>query len=154
MSFKILCQYIFVQFSMIRNMQKSLVHSKWPYLSIHIFSWQNMQILNWERMRYICYGLHHRQGFQLLRPSSSVKSCAKYQFPEEIGEQCRGRCGQKHGTVGFYLLHVIMNITKFSLEVSIGAAYQRNDRLSSWLVWFHGHCEHIVVQEDGSQLQS
>ena len=82
-------------------------------------------------MRYICYGLHHRQGFQLLRPSCSVKSCAKYQFPEEIGEQCRGRCGQKHGTAGFYELHVTMNSTKFSLEVSIGAAYQRNDRLSS-----------------------
>ena len=67
----------------------------------------------------------------LLRPSYSVKSCAKYQFPEEIGEQCRGRCGQKHGTAGFYVLHVTMNSTKFSLEVSIGAAYQRNDRLSS-----------------------
>ena len=67
----------------------------------------------------------------LLRPSCSVKSCAKYQFPEEIGEQCRGRCGQKHGTAGFYVLHVTMNSTKFSLEVSIGAAYQRNDRLSS-----------------------
>ena len=59
----------------------------------------------------------------LLRPSCSVKLCAKYQFPEEIGEQCRGRCGQKHGTASFYVLHVTMDSTKFSLEVSVGAAY-------------------------------
>ena len=30
-----------------------------------IFSWQNMQILNWKRMKHICYGLHRRQAFRL-----------------------------------------------------------------------------------------
>ena len=49
----------------------------------------------------------------MLLPTCSVKACAKsrYQFLEEIGEQCRSLCVQKPRTDSFYVLHVTRSST-------------------------------------------
>lgn len=56
----------------------------------------------------------------MLLPTCSVKACAKacakYQFLDEIDEQCRSLCVQKPGTADFCVLHATRNSTKSSLE--------------------------------------
>ena len=44
-------------------------------------------------------------------PTCNVKECAKYQFLEEIDEQCRSLCVQKLGTASLSVLHVTRNST-------------------------------------------
>ena len=52
----------------------------------------------------------------MLLPTYSVDACGKYQFLEEIEEQCKSLCVQKPGTAGFYVLHVTRYSIKSSLE--------------------------------------
>ena len=47
----------------------------------------------------------------MLLPTDSVEACGKYQFLEEIDEQCT-----EPRTAGFHVLHVTRNSTKSSLK--------------------------------------
>ena len=89
----------------------------------------------------------------MLLPIWNVKSCAKYQFLEEIDEQCRSISVQKPGTAGLYALHVTKNSAQSSLVDFSRNSLSKNcgkvELLTcsiSWSLW------RTVVQEDGSQV--
>ena len=90
LSLKIPCQYIFVRFTMIRNIFKCLNSVKTEFNSFKIkifttlkgatfcfiFSWQNMQIpkSKKDKATYICFGLHCGQAIQLQKQKLSCCS--------------------------------------------------------------------------------
>ena len=84
----------------------------------------------------------------------SVKSCLKYQFLEEIDEQCRDLCVRKHGNNGPSVVHVPRNNTKSSLEgFSWDAIIEEMQERAPDLLDFISTVSVPVVHENGNQMQ-
>ena len=83
----------------------------------------------------------------------SVKACAKYQFLEEIDEQCRSLCVRKVGSAGPSVLHVPRKSTKSSLEdFSWSSIIEEMKERAPDLLDFIATVSVPVVREDGSQV--
>ena len=83
----------------------------------------------------------------------SVKSCLKYQFLEQIDEQCRDLCVRKQGNNGPSVLHVPRNNTKSSLEeLSWDAIIEEMQERAPDLLDFISTVSVPVLHENGNQV--
>ena len=104
---------IFVQFTMIKNILESFIQSENSYQyqeSYILFYIQLMEHANAKfkkRMKYISYGLHCGQAFQLQQYRlSCCYLVSDYSFQGRLMKSV-----QKSGTAGFYVIHVTRNST-------------------------------------------